>query len=444
MQKRFTPLVVIISLSLLTFYGCKSDPVSTPVDPLSNYQKPFSTSGITILDAQYIDTTQLMSHIDKFAASPNYYLADFGNHVQNLPNVSGARIIWYCKISYTSTDNKGAPITLTGKLIYPYFPGKDITAPLISFQHATELMKKNAPSQWQINSNPGEFSEVTIAAGLAFKNSWAVILPDYQGMGDDTGEPHPLCNADRLGKSTADLIANMEAYLKSKSNNTNLVWNGQLFLMGFSEGGYATLATVKELEKRGGITITGAACMDAPLDITGAMIDVMLSDSPFGAPYFLPYLLRGYNSVYESSKVFNFDSILVAPYNKDLWTLADGFHTTAEVNAKMPSDKIVKKIFKQSTIDSMRTPNSSIWKILHENDIWNGWVPKSKIMIAHCMNDDLVPYGNYTKVKSVWSGQSNIEFFELGQCRNYLGSVHVSIAPWAFLQGTLWISEQVK
>lgn len=444
-MKKYSRLILaLIPFLFISFYGCKSDPVSPVTDPLNNYQKPFSTQEITIVDAQYIDTTALMSHIDKFSASPNYYLADFGNHVQNLPNASGARIIWYCKINYTSIDNKGAPITLSGKLIYPYFPGKNITVPLVSFQHATELMKKNAPSQWQINSNPGEFSEVTIAAGLALKNSWAVILPDYQGMGEDTGEPHPLCNSDKLGRATADLISNMEAYLKSKSNNTNLIWNEQLFLMGFSEGGYATLATVKELERRGGITITGAACLDAPLDITGAMVGVMLSDSPFGAPYFLPYLLKGYNSVYESTKAFNFDSILTTPYNHDLWPLADGNHTVQEVNAKMPPDKVVKKIFKASTIDSMQNPNSTIWKLLHENDIWNNWEPKSKIMIAHCMNDDLVPYTNYIKVKSVWSGKPNIEFFELGQCQDYLGSVHVSVAPWAFLQGTLWISNLVK
>lgn len=90
----FLPLLV-----LLSFYGCKSDPVSPSGDPNNPYQRPYSAEGITVLDAKYLDTTSLNHVIDRFEASPNYYLANLGNHIQNLPNTSGANIIWYCKIS---------------------------------------------------------------------------------------------------------------------------------------------------------------------------------------------------------------------------------------------------------------------------------------------------------------------------------------------------------
>lgn len=439
-MRRFgSVLRILLPIVLISFYGCKSDPVS-PTDPNGPYQRPYNAEGLTILEAKYLDTTSLNNVIDRFEASPNHYLANLGNHIQNLPNTSGANIIWYCKISYTSTDNKGAPITLSGKLIYPYKPWTKYRVPLISFQHATELVKAHAPSQWEAYKNPGDFTEVEIAAGFALSNQWAIIMPDYQGMGEDTGESHPLCHADRLGKASADLITNMIAYLKSKNNNTNLEWNGQLFIMGFSEGGYATAATVKEIEKRGGITINGAACLDAPFDLTGTMVDVMLSDKPFGAPYFLPYLLRGYDAVYSDSKVFNFDSLMLPKFAKDLFLYADGFHSAAELNAKMPPDKILKNIFKPAVLDSLRNPNSRMWKYLHDNDIWNGWKPKTKMFIAHSMNDDLVPYGNFVKLKQEWGNLPNVEYFELGQCISYLGNVHVSVAPWAFLQGSLWIS----
>lgn len=433
---------ILISLVIISFYACKSDPVSP--DPNSTYKPPVSAEGITVLESQYLDTTSLNKVIDRFESSPNYYLANLGNHVENLANNSGANIIWYAKITYASTDNKGAPINLSAKLIYPYKPFTTFKVPLISFQHATELMKEHAPSQWQAYKNPGDFTEVEIAAGIALKNQWAIIMPDYQGMGEDRTEPHPLCHADRLAKSAADLITYTIAYLKSKDNNTNLEWNGKLFIMGFSEGGYSTAATVREIEKRGGINITGAVCLDAPFDLTGTMLQVMLSDAPFGAPFFLPYLLRGYNGVYEDSKVFNFDSLLLPQYAKDLFTYSDGLHTAHDLNAKMPADKIIKKIFKQSAIDSLTNPNSRMRMFLHENNIWYGWKPKTKMFIAHAMNDDLVPYGNFVKLKQEWGALPNVEYFELGQCINYLGSVHGSVAPWAFLQGTLWISEQAE
>ncbi|MEI6889438.1 MAG: hypothetical protein WCL03_09175 [Bacteroidota bacterium] len=52
-------------------------------------------------------------------------------------------------VTYSSTDNQGKKISLSGLLVYPFkFSGK-INAPILSFNHATQIMKKLAPSGWK-------------------------------------------------------------------------------------------------------------------------------------------------------------------------------------------------------------------------------------------------------------------------------------------------------
>lgn len=440
--------LLFITFTIFLFIGCKESSVNEP-EPYDKPAPPNSNSDLKFILPVTLDSSNLhnvMNDFDDYSVGFDYYdLSKVLMHSNTNNLVGYVPSLWYSKINYTSVGNDGQPRELSGLLIYPFDvsnPFKKFSRPIVSFNHATNVLRKFSPSKWSITSNPEDFPEVVIAAGLALKNGWCVIMPDYQGMGDDNTEFHPFCNKELLGKAVADLCVKTIAYLKSSSNNTAVTWNEQLFMMGYSEGAYATMAGVRELESRN-INVTGAACLSGPYDLTGTMLPLMLGPNPFPVPYFLPYMIMGYNAVPANGKSFDPQLVIKPQYLNGILQTMDMNHSPSEINTVMPQSKILRELFNENFIDSLNNPNSTQYQILYKNNMWVDWTPKSKMLVAHGMNDDCVVYGNYLTFKSKHQ-LPNIQYFELGETFKILDFIHDSMAPWAFLQGSLWIQQMVK
>src|SRR3974390_2251910 len=83
------------------------------------------------------------------------------------------------RIVYSSTDEKGRPIKLSGLLALP----RDRTPKgLVSFQHGTTSNRELVPSNLSTDG---------LAAAIVFAgNGYAAIAPDYVGLGVSV-RPHP-------------------------------------------------------------------------------------------------------------------------------------------------------------------------------------------------------------------------------------------------------------
>jgi len=391
------------------------------------------------------DIINNMEMIPDYAGYFDYH--DFYTQVDGQMNDSlGVYPVAHEIVKYNSTDNNGNPIQLTGLLIYPWSAFKTVKAPIVSVNHGTVLQKKYAPSGWKTAhwSEWKHFPEMVIADVMAVYYGWAIIMPDYQGMGYDTTENHPYCVRDRLATATADMMqASMEYF--GCHRNAYVEWDGQSYLYGYSEGGYVTMVAASELESRN-VAVSGVVCMDGPYDLSGTMLNVMLADKPFPVPYFLPMLMVGYNTMYP--EIFDYTSMLKEPYHTDIPKYTNGFYDETVVNGIMPSDKILKKIFTDPFYDSLKTSKSLAHKTLFDNNGYVDWVPKSKMLIWHCKNDDCVPFGNFVTAKQRFEelGLKNIDYVEWPAVDPGPegGTVHVAVAPRAFYEGSLWIYNQTK
>lgn len=349
-------------------------------------------------------------------------------------------------VRYISTDNNGNPIVLTGLLIYPWSSFKTLNTPIVSVNHGTCLLKRLAPSRWKTAkwSDWKNFPEMLIADVMAVCYGWTIIMPDYQGMGEDTTENHPYCVRERLAVATADMMQGAMEYLKCNRNGY-VQWNGQAFLYGYSEGGFVTMAAARELEERN-VNLSGVVCMDGPYDLSGTMLTSMLGDKPFPVPYFLPMLMVGYNTMYPAS--YDYSDMLKEPYRTDIPKYTTGFYDETVVNGIMPSDKILKKIFTDPFYDSLKSVTSKAHSILFDNNAYLGWVPKSRMLLWHCQNDDCVPFGNFVAAKDRFTtlGLTNIDYVEWPAVTPDPsgGTIHVAVAPRAFYEGSLWIYSQTK
>jgi pimeloyl-ACP methyl ester carboxylesterase len=410
-----------------------------------------TSGGFEVVTHTERDTQEILDQLSLLPDDTAYYdYNDFYREtVTMIPGAVGIKPIAHEVVKYTSTDNKGNKIQLTGLLIYPWNlpPFGRVSAPIISVNHGTQLLKNLAPSKWKSAkwSDWKNFPEMVIADVMACYYNWIIIMPDYQGMGDDVGENHPYVIRDRLANATADMV---EAAQKSLSceRNAYVQWNGKTFLYGFSEGGFVTMAAARELEARN-VSLAGVVCMDGPYDLSGTMLDAMLGDKPFPVPYFLPMMLVGYNTMYPNT--FTYESMLKEPYRTDIPKYTTGItYDETVVNSKMPPDKILKKVFTDAFYDTLKNVNSQAYKIMYGNNSYVNWTPKSKMLLWHCNNDDCVLFGNFTAAKKRFTdlGLTNIEYVEYGPValNPDRGTIHVTVAPKAFYEGAKWIYSHTR
>ncbi|MEI7897833.1 MAG: lipase family protein [bacterium] len=406
---------------------------------------PLSSGGFEMVERIELDTADVSNQLTLLPDDTAYFdYNDFYREtVTETTSSAGIKLISHEIVKYTSTDNNGNPIQLTGLLIYPYNlpPFGRVSAPIVSVNHGTQLLKRLAPSKWKSakTSDWKEFPEMVIADVMAIWYGWIIIMPDYQGMGDDITENHPYVIRERLANATADMV---EAAQKSLACDRHpyVTWNGKTFLYGYSEGGYVTMAAARELEARN-VSLSGVVCMDGPYDLSGTMLNVMLGDAPFPVPYFLPMMLVGYNTLYPN--IFSYEAMLKEPYKTDIPKYTTGFFDETVVNSKMPPDKILKKVFTDAYLDSLRNPLSQAHQLMYGNNSYVNWTPKSKMLLWHCQNDDCVLFGNYTVAKKQFTdlGLTNIDYVAWPAIQHdpAKGTVHVAVAPRAFYEGSRWI-----
>ena len=173
--------------------------------------------------------------------------------------------------------------------------------PLILYTHATTMKKHAVASEFGGH-------EWMVGAAAALYYGFAVAMPDQPGMGADAAAYHPFCHAKSLAYATIDAIPTLQEVFQTDPYlaERGYAWDGRLFVVGYSEGAYTALATVKELETnaayyaaKGNYTLTGSACMAGPFDLSGlTRADIINPLREYAHCFYLPYVIRSYHGVY--------------------------------------------------------------------------------------------------------------------------------------------------
>jgi hypothetical protein len=315
----------------------------------------------------------------------------------------GAYDIELHKMRYPSRRADGSPVMLSGLIILPRGAnGAKPAVPITMYQHATEPYRVNAPSQFLVlGHNPLNYPEVIVAISMAM-TGYAFALPDYQGLGDNT-DIQPFVHAETLAGQVVDMLRATRDTMGGSAGGITppCSWNDKLFLMGYSEGGFVTMAATRELQLHhaGEFTVTATAPMAGPHDLSGTMRSAILSDTPFKAPYFIPFVLSSYYSIYHDSHLKPAYT-LNSPFNTTLPPLLDGGHTGEAINVAMgmgydPVQLIVaKSVLTPQFIGDLQDTGSAMYGYLRQNDSYRDWSPNMPVRMFHNPGDDLVPFGN--------------------------------------------------
>ena len=283
----------------------------------------------------------------------------------------------------------------------------------MSYQHGTVVEKSDATSE------SGEWILPAILTG----SGYVYVEPDYLGLGDSEGR-HPYQLKEPYGTVVVDLLRAVRYYASFETGQ--FLINDQLFLAGYSEGGYATMAAHQIIERdySNEFNITMSFPMAGAYSMSGLMVDLMLDQEPYGQPFYFPYVLFSYLDSYPS--IGTVEEYLLPEY-VFLVDWFDGYHSSGEINDAMPEIPIT--IMKPEEIQTFEENSNHPLRIsLQENDLWS-WTPQAPIYLFHGLGDELVPYENSQMAYDQFL-LNGVQDVHLELIPESFGG-HSEVAPWA-------------
>jgi len=176
------------------------------------------------------------------------------------------------KVTYDSKipEAGGIPVRGSGLLALPATDA--LLLPLVSYQHGTVFERDSVPA-----SVANSFETQLMLAVFA-SQGYAVIASDYLGLGDST-VPNTYGAPQASVQASLDMLQASRAVLTSKGRSVS-----HLFVHGWSQGGYNTLALLRSLEMKGekvAAASTAAAPTDVRLWVDRLMNNPQASDAPW-------------------------------------------------------------------------------------------------------------------------------------------------------------------
>lgn len=162
------------------------------------------------------------------------------------------------RITYNSTipERGNRPTVASGLLAVP--ETADTSFPMVSYQHGTVYGKREVPSF------PDQSPETQLMIAQFAGQGYVVIGADYFGLGEST-EPEGYMVKASHQQATSDMLAASHAVLAHLKLTAT-----KLYLAGWSQGGFVTMAMLEKLE-HDGVKVQAAATASAPLDVFVAL-----------------------------------------------------------------------------------------------------------------------------------------------------------------------------
>ncbi len=277
-------------------------------------------------------------------------------------------------VQYYTIDVHGKQTIASGAIYVP-LSETDVSFPLASVHHGTIFRREDVASV-----NPYYSGDGIWIAG----NGFVVACPDGLGLGVSDGI-HPYIHAKGSAEPVVDFLRACRTFVTEKG----IELNGQLFLAGYSEGGYVTMATHKTIEENYAdeFQITASAPMAGPYDIEG-WATTLLSWDTYDQPACLGYVFMTYNTIYDLNNVHE---VFQSPYAEKVPFLYDGTLNGDQIRDSLTI--VIADLFQPSFIEGFTTnPEHELRTLLLEENTLLNWAPEAPIQIYHGSADVIVPY----------------------------------------------------
>jgi pimeloyl-ACP methyl ester carboxylesterase len=279
------------------------------------------------------------------------------------------------KVVYNTTI-LGEKTEASGLVCIPSLPGE---YPVLSFQNGTNTLNTLAPSQVGIY-NPYQLIEIIASMG------YIVVIADYPGFGKSINVPHPYLVTDPTVRSLTDMFYAVNELADHELPGIKI--KNDYYLLGYSQGGHATLALHKalELEYSDDFNLKGSACGAGPYDIYDLLNRIMNSSS-YPMPVYLGYILKSYTSYNQFTNPVS--DIFNEPYASRVNNLYNGLLSSDQINSQLSSSipVLIKSDFLSGFSSSQKY--LSVRQALIKNSI-SGWHSYKPLLLVHGSEDTQV------------------------------------------------------
>lgn len=353
------PLYLFILL--LTFVACDNgmDDVEVPSDNdylvnselVSSFSEPEITNFLTLAILLYPEQIEEIEAIK--------------SHVE-----TGVKVY---KIIY-NTEFEGNKVQASGLVSLPEEAG---TYPILSYQNGTNTEHSAAPSV-DVENRLFQILEMMGSTGFI------ISLPDYLGFGESDNMFHPYLHKESTEQTVLDMMRAIEEMVEQEDATD---WNDEVYISGYSQGGWSTMAVQKAIETQyaAEFNLKASACGAGPYDLM-TINEYVTALPEYQMPYFLGYIFNSYINLGLTTGI---DEVFQAPYAERIPTLYDGTNSGGQINAQLTTT--MPDFFTAEYLSGWNTDSkfSPVTDMLEQNSI-SAYMTKIPTMILHGTDDELV------------------------------------------------------
>lgn len=321
--------------------------------------------------------------------------------------------------TYNTLGGKGEAATASAALFIPTGAASTCsgTRPLLIDLHGTDTRKK---------LNLADLSEEEAQLSVAYfaAQGYITIMPNYAGYDTSNLAYHPYLNADQQSQDVIDAITAGKKILAAVSTSTKE--NGKLFLTGYSQGGYVSMATHRAMQARG-MTVTASVGGAGPYALSSIVDKAFTGEPSDGSFDYLMMIIDSYqNSFADIYKVpsdiytttfasvlekpvsgkFSFENLLSNDTPTLLGTDAPNYASVAPRYQSFygtPEESLIKSSYLIEYLNDVASnpcsinlaqplacsPKNKLRAALLKNDLRN-WVPNSPMLLCGGHEDSQV------------------------------------------------------
>ncbi|WP_245328382.1 alpha/beta hydrolase family protein [Hymenobacter aquaticus] len=361
-------------------------------------------------------TSPAETHLVSSTLIGEYSTSQLAGRVSDIP-IAGALVrypIRVYRLTYTTRNTDGKNIIASGALLVPTVGGQPL--PLLSYQHGTIRPddESRAPSYYSPNS------EVYSAVSVLASTGYMVAAPDYIGYGASKNLPHPYEHAASLASASLDMLRAAREF----GAKEQVAVGKKNFLLGYSEGGFATLALHKLMEEQASseFTVTASAPGAGAYHKSAFADYILKSDQPLSFLSTYVWVLDTYNRVYGINRPITY-------YVNQPWAAQLQTNLYGEVPSQ--AKELFTPTFRQGILDKT---DAQLLAAFRDNDI-HDWQPKAPLALFHGTADDYVPFFNsqdaYNAMKA--RGATSVELRPIPGGNHFSSAASYTLQAYAFI-----------
>lgn len=287
-------------------------------------------------------------------------------------------------IHYRTPGVRGEAANASGALLLPAGACAHGKFPLLAYAKGTDVQKPRTLA------NPND-PETFLLMAFHAAHGYAVAATDYLGYAKSTYSFHPFLHADSEATTVVDAIRAARRAVAMEGESLS----GDVLLAGYSQGGHASAAAQREIERNHAseIRLVAAAHMAAPVNLSGAL---RLATPIVAYQFFIPFALTSWQKIY-GNVYTDVHQAFKDPYANGIEDLLPNptlDYTTLVTSGKLPGgtpqqarDALMQPAF---LADVQTHPSSPVLRDAQLNDLL-GWSPRAATLMCGASGDPTVP-----------------------------------------------------